>query len=46
MGAGRFLQREVWLIFAAFLFAVAYEKCGLGKRIALTLVKLMGRRTV
>src|SRR5499427_1553451 len=41
-----FSNATVWLIFAAFLFALAYEKCGLGKRIALTLVKLMGRRTL
>jgi L-tartrate/succinate antiporter len=41
-----FSNTTVWLIFAAFLFALAYEKTGLGKRIALTLVKLMGRRTL
>src|ERR1051326_1534103 len=41
-----FSNTTVWLIFAAFLFALAYEKCGLGKRIALTLVKLMGHRTL
>jgi len=41
-----FSNATVWLIFAAFLFALAYEKTGLGQRIALTLVKLMGRRTL
>src|SRR5207248_4468477 len=41
-----FSNGTVWLIFAAFLFALAYEKTGLGKRIALALVKLMGRRTL
>ena len=41
-----FSNTTVWLIFAAFLFALAYEKTGLGRRIALTLVKLMGRRTL
>ena len=41
-----FSNTTVWLIFAAFLFALAYEKCGLGRRIALTLVKLMGHRTL
>src|SRR5438105_5897396 len=30
-----FANGTVWLIFAAFLFALAYEKTGLGKRIAL-----------
>src|SRR5207237_5504459 len=41
-----FSNGTVWLIFAAFLFALAYEKSGLGKRIALTLVRLMGHRTL
>ncbi len=36
----------VWLVFAAFTFALGYEKTGLGRRIALVLVKLMGRRTL
>ena len=36
----------MWLIFAAFMFALGYEKSGLGKRIALTLVKAMGRNTL
>ena len=41
-----FSNGTVWLIFAAFMFALAYDKAGLGKRIALTLVKLMGRSTL
>ncbi len=36
----------VWLVFAAFTFAVGYDKTGLGRRIALALVKAMGRRTL
>ena len=36
----------VWLVFAAFTFALGYEKSGLGRRIALVLVKLMGRKTL
>ncbi len=36
----------VWLVFSAFTFALGYEKSGLGRRIALILVKLMGRRTL
>ncbi len=36
----------VWLVFAAFTFALGYEKTGLGRRIALVLVRLMGRRTL
>ena len=41
-----FSNTVVWLIFAAFMFALGYEKSGLGKRIALLLVKGMGRRTL
>ncbi|MFO1195691.1 MAG: anion permease [Burkholderiaceae bacterium] len=41
-----FSNTTVWLIFAAFMFALGYEKTGLGKRIALWLVKAMGRRTL
>jgi L-tartrate/succinate antiporter len=41
-----FSNTTVWLIFAAFMFALGYEKTGLGRRIALMLVKVMGRRTL
>jgi L-tartrate/succinate antiporter len=41
-----FANPTVWLIFGAFMFALAYEKTGLGRRIALALVKLMGRSTL
>jgi len=41
-----FADPTVWLIFAAFMFALGYEKTGLGKRIALTLIKRMGRRSL
>ncbi len=41
-----FSNSIVWLIFGAFMFALGYEKTGLGRRIALLLVKLMGRRTL
>jgi len=41
-----FANTTVWLIFAAFMFALGYEKTGLGRRIALWLVKAMGRRTL
>jgi L-tartrate/succinate antiporter len=41
-----FSNSTVWLIFGAFMFALGYEKTGLGKRIALMLVKWMGRRTL
>jgi len=45
-GLSGFSNSTVWLIFAAFMFALGYEKSGLGKRIALQLVKLMGKRTL
>ena len=41
-----FSNATVWLIFGAFMFALGYDKTGLGKRIALLLVKKMGRRTL
>ena len=41
-----FSNTVVWLIFAAFMFALGYEKTGLGKRIALWLVKVMGKSTL
>jgi L-tartrate/succinate antiporter len=45
-GLSGFSNTTVWLIFAAFMFALGYEKSGLGKRVALQLVKLMGKRTL
>jgi L-tartrate/succinate antiporter len=41
-----FSNGTVWLIFGAFMFALGYEKTGLGKRLSLLLVKSMGRRTL
>jgi L-tartrate/succinate antiporter len=41
-----FGNSTVWLIFGAFMFALGYEKTGLGRRIALILVRAMGRRTL
>jgi L-tartrate/succinate antiporter len=36
----------VWLIFGAFLLALGYERTGLGQRIALVIVKRMGKNTL
>jgi L-tartrate/succinate antiporter len=36
----------VWLIFGAFILALGYERTGLGERIALLLVKRMGKNTL
>ena len=41
-----FSNGTVWLIFAAFVFAMGYEKTGLGRRIALVLVHRLGARTL
>ncbi len=41
-----FSNTTVWLIFGAFMFALGYEKTGLGKRIALVLVGFLGKRTL
>ncbi len=41
-----FSNSTVWLIFVAFMFALGYEKTGLGKRIALVLIKTLGKRTL
>jgi L-tartrate/succinate antiporter len=41
-----FSNGTVWLVFTAFMFALGYEKTGLGRRISLLLVKTMGRRTL
>jgi L-tartrate/succinate antiporter len=36
----------VWLIFAAFMFTVGYAQSGLGRRVALHLVRALGHRTL
>ena len=41
-----FSNSTVWLIFGAFMFALGYDKTGLGRRISLLLVRQMGRRTL
>lgn len=41
-----FSSGTVWLIFVAFMFGLGYEKTGLGRRIALSLVRSLGRRTL
>ena len=41
-----FSNGTVWLIFIAFMFALGYEKTGLGKRISLVLIKTLGKRTL
>jgi L-tartrate/succinate antiporter len=36
----------VWLIFGAFILAFAYEKTGLGHRLALVIIRRMGKSTL
>jgi len=43
---GGFSNASVWLIFGAFMFALGYEETGLGRRIALFMMKTMGRKTL
>jgi citrate:succinate antiporter/L-tartrate/succinate antiporter len=41
-----FSDRTVWLIFGAFVFSIGYAKSGLGRRVALLLVRSLGSRTL
>ncbi|MDR2056652.1 MAG: anion permease [Desulfovibrio sp.] len=41
-----FVDSTVWLIFVAYMFAMGYEKTGLGKRIALLLMKKLGGKAL
>jgi L-tartrate/succinate antiporter len=41
-----FSNTTVWLVCSAFVFSLGYEKTGLGKRIALALVKVLGGKTL
>lgn len=41
-----FSNGTVWLIFTAYMFSLGYEKTGLGKRVALWLIRLLGKKTL
>ena len=41
-----FSEGTVWLIVGAYVFAVGYRKSGLGERMALQLVRLLGKSTL
>lgn len=41
-----FSNSVIWLIFAAFMFAMGYKKTGLGKRISLLLIRRLGKKTL
>lgn len=41
-----FSESTVWLIVGAFVFSIGYRKSGLGRRLALLLVRGLGRRTI
>lgn len=41
-----FSNTVIWLIFAAFMFALGYQKTGLGRRISLLMIKYMGKSSL
>lgn len=41
-----FSNSVIWLIFAAFMFALGYKKTGLGKRISLIMIRYMGKSSL
>ncbi|MDD2886689.1 MAG: DASS family sodium-coupled anion symporter [Aliarcobacter sp.] len=41
-----FSNSVIWLIFAAFMFALGYRKTGLGKRVSLLMIKYMGKSSL
>jgi len=41
-----FSNGTIWLIFAAFMFAMGYQKTGLGRRISLVMIKYMGKSSL
>ncbi len=41
-----FANSTIWLIFAAFMMAMGYEKTGLGRRVSLILVRSLGRTSI
>jgi L-tartrate/succinate antiporter len=45
-GLSGFSDGTIWLIFGTLVVSNAYEKTGLGRRIALSLVRLMGQSTL
>lgn len=45
-GLAGFSDATIWLIFAAFMIGLGYQKSGLGRRIALILLRALGRTTL
>src|SRR6476620_6091270 len=43
---GGYSESTVWLIVGAFVFSIGYRKSGLGRRLALMLVRSLGRHTI
>jgi len=41
-----FADKTIWLIFGAFVFTLGYKKSGLGRRLALLLVRKLGGNTL
>jgi L-tartrate/succinate antiporter len=45
-GLSGFANTTIWLIFAAYMFADSYARTGFGRRVGLTLMRWLGRRTL
>lgn len=45
-GLSGFQDGTVWLIFSAYIFSMGYQKTGLGRRIALHLIRRLGSRSI
>ncbi|MGB8398448.1 DASS family sodium-coupled anion symporter [Bradyrhizobium sp.] len=43
---GGFSESTVWLVVGAFVFSIGYRRSGLGRRLALMLVRRLGGRTI
>ena len=41
-----FSNSVIWLIFAAFMFALGYKKTGLGRRVSLIMIRYMGKSSL
>ena len=41
-----FANGTVWLVFSAYMFSLGYAETGLGRRIALNLIRILGRQSL
>lgn len=45
-GLSGFNNATVWLVFSAYMLSLGYQRTGLGRRIALHLIRLLGKRSL